>query len=83
MVLAKQDLDPRSPQVADTQEIEIESSPVIAHLADGTDRIFVGMDVNNDANVGRTGLPAGSGRGERVGTIDPGCGSRHQKRTEY
>ena len=55
-VLAKQDLDPRSPQVADGQEIEIESSPVIAHLEDGTDRIFVGMDVHNDANVGRTGL---------------------------
>jgi outer membrane protein assembly factor BamB len=56
VVLARQDLDPRSPQVADSQEIDIESSPVIAHLQGGTDRIMVGMDVHNDANVGRTGL---------------------------
>ena len=36
-----------------------------------------------EGDVGRGGLPAGGGRGERVGTIDPGGGSRHQKRTEY
>ncbi len=53
-LLAKQDLDPRV-NADDSGEIEIESSPVIAHLAGG-DRIFVGMDVHNDANVGRTGL---------------------------
>lgn len=57
-LLARQDLDPRSPQVADAQEISIESSPVVAHLTDGSDRIFVGMDVHNDAGVGRTGLHA-------------------------
>jgi outer membrane protein assembly factor BamB len=55
-VLAKQDLDPRVPQANDGREIDIESSPVIGHFADGSDRIFVGTDVHNDANVGRTGL---------------------------
>jgi outer membrane protein assembly factor BamB len=54
-LLAKQDVDPRAVP-ADDGEAEIESSPVVAHLADGSDRIFVGMDVHNDANVGRTGL---------------------------
>ncbi len=54
-LLAKQDLDPRA-SPSDTLEVEIESSPVVAHLADGSDRIFVGMDVHNDANVGRTGM---------------------------
>ncbi len=54
-LLAKQDLDPRA-NPDDSGEIEIESSPAIAHLGNGSDRIFVGMDVHNDANVGRTGL---------------------------
>ena len=54
-LLAKQDLDPRV-NGDDSGEIEIESSPVIAHLAGGEDRVFVGMDVHNDAGVGRTGL---------------------------
>jgi outer membrane protein assembly factor BamB len=55
-LLAKQDLDPRVPQLNDDREIDIESSPVIGHLVDGSDRIFVGTDVHNDAGVGRTGL---------------------------
>lgn len=54
-LLAKRDLDPRGPGI-DTGEVEIESSPVIAHFADGSDRVLVGMDVHNDAGVGRTGL---------------------------
>jgi len=54
-LLAKVDLDPRT-NPDDSHEIDIESSPVIAHLAGGSDRVFVGMDVHNDANVGRTGL---------------------------
>ena len=54
-LLAKQDLDPRV-NADDSGEVEIESSPVIAHFAEGDDRVFVGMDVHNDANVGRTGL---------------------------
>jgi outer membrane protein assembly factor BamB len=54
-LLAKQDLDPRAAP-DDSGEIEIESSPVIAHFPDGSDRVLVGMDVHNDANVGRTGL---------------------------
>jgi outer membrane protein assembly factor BamB len=56
-LLAKQDLDPRAvPQ--DDAEAEVESSPVIAHLASGLDRILVGNDVHNDAHIGRTGLHA-------------------------
>jgi outer membrane protein assembly factor BamB len=54
-LLAKQDLDPRT-NPDDSHEIDIESSPVIAHFSDGSDRVLVGMDVHNDANVGRTGL---------------------------
>jgi outer membrane protein assembly factor BamB len=54
-LLAKQDVDPRAVP-ADDAQAEIESSPVVAHGSDGSDRIFVGMDVHNDANIGRTGL---------------------------
>lgn len=59
-VLARVDVDPRTPalraaQTADPPQIEIESSPVVGHFPDG-DRIYVGMDVHNIANVGRTGL---------------------------
>jgi hypothetical protein len=50
-VLAKQDLDSRSPQGADGQQIDIESSPLIAHFADGSDWIVVGMDVHNRART--------------------------------
>jgi polyvinyl alcohol dehydrogenase (cytochrome) len=59
-VLAQISVDPRSGdlrrrQADDPPQIEIESSPVVGHFADG-DRIFVGMDVHNRENVGRTGL---------------------------
>ena len=54
-LLARQDVDPRSTP-SDTAEVEIESSPVVAHFADGSDRILVGMDVHNDAGIGRTGV---------------------------
>jgi len=54
-LLAKQDLDPRAVP-GDDAEAEVESSPVIAHFLDGSDRILVGNDVHNDAGKGRTGL---------------------------
>jgi len=54
-LLAKQDIDPRAVPGDDAQA-EIESSPLIAHFANGSDRVLVGMDVHNDANIGRTGL---------------------------
>src|SRR5687767_14254878 len=50
-LLAKQDLDPRGPGI-DSAEVEIESSPVLAHFADGSARVLVGMDLHNDAGVG-------------------------------
>ncbi|HJR18283.1 MAG TPA: PQQ-binding-like beta-propeller repeat protein [Actinomycetota bacterium] len=61
-VLAKVNVDPRDQSLRDAQaanppQIEIESSPVIGHFADG-DRVFVGMDVHNRSDVGRTGLLA-------------------------
>jgi outer membrane protein assembly factor BamB len=61
-VLAKVAVDPRTEelrvqQAGDPPQIEVESSPVVGHFADG-DRIYVGMDVHNDAHVGRTGLLA-------------------------
>ena len=59
-VLAQISVDPRSDdlrrrQADDPPQIEIESSPVVGHFADG-DRIFVGMDVHNREGIGRTGL---------------------------
>ena len=55
VVLAKINVDPRDANDNDPSQIEIESSPVVAHLAAG-DRILVGMDVHNRRGVGRTGL---------------------------
>jgi len=61
-LLAKVDVDPRTPayQAQQTKagidpEVEIESSPLVGHFADG-DRIFVGFDVHNNAHVGRAGM---------------------------
>lgn len=63
-LLASIDVDPRTPQkiqedteAGEVPQIEILSSPVVGHLADG-DRVFVGMDVHNRSGVGRTGLLA-------------------------
>lgn len=55
-VLADLDVDPRTAadqarQAANPPTVEIESSPAIVG-----DRVFFGMDVHNDAHVGRTGL---------------------------
>ncbi|HMC70315.1 MAG TPA: PQQ-binding-like beta-propeller repeat protein, partial [Mycobacteriales bacterium] len=62
--LASIDLDPRTPALAHKQDTsdsppvaEVESSPAVATV-DGTRRIYVGIDVHNDAHVGRTGLVA-------------------------
>jgi polyvinyl alcohol dehydrogenase (cytochrome) len=54
--LASIDLDPRAPDVQEKQaanppDVEIESSPVVVG-----DRIYVGMDVHNRRDTGRTGL---------------------------
>lgn len=62
VVLAHVNVDPRDEALRDEQagdppQIEIESSPVVGHFADG-DRILVGMDVHNQSHVGRTGLLA-------------------------
>src|SRR5439155_16696910 len=61
-LLAKVDVDPRTPDYRAQQtkagidpEIEIESSPLVGHFADG-DHIFVGFDVHNNAHVGRAGV---------------------------
>jgi outer membrane protein assembly factor BamB len=60
--LAEIDLDPRDPAVRHDQDVgdnppvaEVESSPAVATV-DGARRIFVGIDVHNEAHVGRTGL---------------------------
>jgi len=62
--LASIDLDPRTPPLQRKQDTsdqapvaEVESSPAIATV-DGVRRIYVGIDVHNDAHVGRTGLVA-------------------------
>lgn len=62
--LATIDLDPRTPALRATQEagdnppvVEVESSPAVAEV-NGVRRIYVGLDVHNDAGVGRTGLVA-------------------------
>ena len=63
-VLAKVDVDPRTPELRAQQdkkgihpEVEIESSPVVSHLAD-TDRVYVGFDIHNNDHVGRAGMLA-------------------------
>jgi outer membrane protein assembly factor BamB len=62
--LATIDLDPRDPSVRKKQDTgpqppvaEVESSPAVATVG-GVRRIYVGIDVHNDAHVGRTGLVA-------------------------
>lgn len=62
--LASIDLDPRVPALQHEQDTsdnpkvaEVESSPAVATI-DGVRRIYVGIDVHNDAHVGRTGLVA-------------------------
>jgi outer membrane protein assembly factor BamB len=61
-LLAKVDVDPRTPELrakmdkaGDHPEVEIESSPLVAHFADG-DRIYVGFDIHNNDHVGRAGM---------------------------
>src|SRR5207245_8003033 len=63
-LLAKIDVDPRTPDYQAQQtkagidpEIEIESSPLVGHFADG-DRIYVGFDVHNNDHIGRAGMLA-------------------------
>jgi outer membrane protein assembly factor BamB len=61
-LLAKIDVDPRdaalrAKQAGHEPEIEIESSPLVGHFADG-DRVYVGFDVHNNAHVGRAGMLA-------------------------
>jgi len=84
-LLAKIDVDPRTADYRAQQEkagidpeIEIESSPLVAHFASG-DRIYVGMDVHNNDKVGRAGmlaftmgLPTGPDCLRPLGS--PGCG---------
>lgn len=62
--LATIDLDPRTSALRAQQEasgsspvVEVESSPAVA-VVNGVRRIYVGLDVHNDAHVGRTGLVA-------------------------
>ena len=62
--LATIDLDPRTPALQHKQDTsdsapvaEVESSPAVATVG-GVRRIYVGIDVHNDAHVGRTGLVA-------------------------
>lgn len=54
-------LDPRAdPAVRCTtseRDIEVESSPAVFPIANGVE-VMVGLDVHNDANVGRTGVVA-------------------------
>ncbi|HVV37544.1 MAG TPA: PQQ-binding-like beta-propeller repeat protein [Acidimicrobiales bacterium] len=64
VLLAKVDVDPRTPELkakqdkaGDHPEVEIESSPLVAHFADG-DRIYVGFDLHNNDHVGRAGMLA-------------------------
>ena len=62
--LATIDLDPRTPVLRAQQEasdkppvVEVESSPALATVGDER-RIYVGLDVHNEAAVGRTGVVA-------------------------
>jgi polyvinyl alcohol dehydrogenase (cytochrome) len=67
-LLAKLDIDPRKPALRKKQRaagnapvVEIEASPAVADVRVGRHtqrRIYVGMDVHNDAGVGRTGVVA-------------------------
>jgi outer membrane protein assembly factor BamB len=61
-LLAKVDIDPRDAarrakddKAGERPEIEIESSPLVAHLA-SEDRIYVGFDIHNNDHVGRAGM---------------------------
>jgi polyvinyl alcohol dehydrogenase (cytochrome) len=59
--LATIDLDPRTPadrlaDAADPPTVEIESSPAIVQHGRGPATVYVGMDVHNGPDVGRTGL---------------------------
>lgn len=62
--IATIDLDPRTAKLQHKQDTsdsppvaEVESSPAVATVG-GVRRIYVGIDVHNDAHVGRTGLVA-------------------------
>jgi len=63
-LLASIDLDPRTPalraaQAADPPTVEIESSPVVAHLpGEKRQLVVVGIDVHDRRDVGRTGVVA-------------------------
>ncbi|HVS69319.1 MAG TPA: PQQ-binding-like beta-propeller repeat protein [Mycobacteriales bacterium] len=67
-LLASIELDPRKPKLRKRQQtapnpptVEIESSPAVADVKVGRHvqkRIFIGLDVHNDAGVGRTGVVA-------------------------
>jgi len=67
-LLASIDLDPRNPKLRRQQRhsaqpptVEIESSPAVADVKVHRrmqQRIFIGLDVHNDAGVGRTGVAA-------------------------
>jgi outer membrane protein assembly factor BamB len=61
--LASIDLDPRNPAdrkaaASDPRVVEVESSPAVVPAGRGSDDIYVGMDVHDEARVGRTGLVA-------------------------
>jgi polyvinyl alcohol dehydrogenase (cytochrome) len=67
-LLAKIDLDPRTPKLRKAQQasanppvVEVESSPAVSDVRVGDavqKRIYIGLDVHNDPNVGRTGVVA-------------------------
>jgi polyvinyl alcohol dehydrogenase (cytochrome) len=67
-LLASIDLDPRKPKLRKQQRhspqpptVEIESSPAVADVkvhGRRQQRIYIGLDVHNDAGVGRTGVAA-------------------------
>lgn len=54
-VLASQDLDPNPASTDHEHVAEVESSPVVVDRKGETD-IYVGLDVHNDRDVGRTGV---------------------------
>lgn len=61
--LASINLDPRTPSArrktsANPPVVEVESSPAVVKAGRGRRDIYVGMDVHDEAKVGRTGLVA-------------------------
>ncbi|HWB66040.1 MAG TPA: PQQ-binding-like beta-propeller repeat protein [Mycobacteriales bacterium] len=61
--LASIELDPRRPAarraaLANPRVVELESSPAVVPARHRSDRIYIGMDVHDEAHVGRTGLVA-------------------------